>query len=224
MRSIVFFDIGATLIDGPNIQLASRIREALGKNISLDSISKIIFEKNFEEPAPLYHQLIEHSNVKTEKGFDALKKIWNNQIQEAVEIPGATACVQGFKQEGFTVGLISNIWRPYYLAFKRACPEILTLVDQEAIFLSYQQGVRKPNPLLYERAIQHLGISPCQAIMIGDSYEDDIQPALSLSMKAIWILRKPSKEVDSIVQILNQEAPRPDATVKSIAEINPSII
>jgi HAD superfamily hydrolase (TIGR01509 family) len=224
-NKVAFFDIGATLIDGPNLQPATRLREALDlAHISKEQVSKIIFETSFDSPEPLYRRLMEYSQSASGKGFDAFLDLWNNQIQEADEIPGATACVQKFKEAGFTIGLISNIWHPYYLAFKRTCTEILALVSPEAIFLSYEQEMRKPDHALFQRALQRLGVSASQAVMIGDTYHADIQPALELGMKAVWILRRPAKELDDIVRLLNGEAPSPDVTVKSIAELNPSSI
>jgi putative hydrolase of the HAD superfamily len=46
-------------------------------------------------------------------------------------------------------------------------------------------GYRKPHPLLFESALERLGVAPHQAVFVGDSYEDDIVPAAQLGMTAV---------------------------------------
>ena len=60
--------------------------------------------------------------------------------------------------------------------------------------------------------------------MIGDNYETDIYPALSLGMKTIWVLSRPRRELDSIVRILNSKNPKPHLVVTSIEKVGPCTI
>ncbi len=52
----------------------------------------------------------------------------------------------------------------------------------DAVVTSVDVGWRKPHPAIYERAFRDLGISPAQAIYVGDSYEPDYVGSLSLGM------------------------------------------
>ena len=56
--------------------------------------------------------------------------------------------------------------------------------------------------------------------MIGDTYTHDILPALELGMKAVWVLARPDREAEQIIQILNGEFRAPTATVASISEVS----
>ncbi len=47
-------------------------------------------------------------------------------------------------------------------------------------------GVRKPDPQIFQLAIDQLGLKPKDVTIIGDSYDKDIQPAVSLGCQAIW--------------------------------------
>lgn len=47
-------------------------------------------------------------------------------------------------------------------------------------------GVRKPDPQIFQLAIEQLGIPAKEITVIGDSFDKDIQPALSLGCQAIW--------------------------------------
>ncbi len=47
-------------------------------------------------------------------------------------------------------------------------------------------GVRKPDPQIFRMAIELLSLNPKDVTIIGDSYDKDIQPAVSLGCQAIW--------------------------------------
>lgn len=48
-------------------------------------------------------------------------------------------------------------------------------------------GVRKPDPEIFEIAINNLKVNPENTIVVGDSYERDIKPAKMLNCKTIWL-------------------------------------
>lgn len=48
-------------------------------------------------------------------------------------------------------------------------------------------GVSKPDPKIFQIAIDKLGYKPENTTVIGDSFEKDIQPAIKLGCKAIWL-------------------------------------
>lgn len=55
------------------------------------------------------------------------------------------------------------------------------------IVLSEEAGCQKPNPRIYEIALQRNGISAKEAIMIGDSWYSDIQGAQRAGIDQLWI-------------------------------------
>ncbi|MDF2721993.1 MAG: phosphatase-like protein [Paenibacillus sp.] len=57
------------------------------------------------------------------------------------------------------------------------------------IFATTRSSVRKPNPALFQQAIRALGIRPEEAVMIGDSWTNDVAGALGCGMKAVWLNR-----------------------------------
>ncbi len=48
-------------------------------------------------------------------------------------------------------------------------------------------GVRKPNPAIFSLALDALHLSPGETIVVGDSYKNDIAPALSLGITPVWL-------------------------------------
>lgn len=71
-------------------------------------------------------------------------------------------------------------------------------------------GIRKPDPKIFEIALNELGVSPIDAVMIGDSYDNDIKPAKSLGCYTIWINIKgwnnpaDTKDADSIINTIKK--------------------
>ena len=55
------------------------------------------------------------------------------------------------------------------------------------IVLSEEVGCQKPNPRIYEEALRMNGVSAAEAIMIGDSWNSDIQGAINAGIDQIWV-------------------------------------
>ena len=55
------------------------------------------------------------------------------------------------------------------------------------IVLSEEVGCQKPNPRIYEEALRMNGLSAEDVVMIGDSWNSDIQGAINAGIDQIWI-------------------------------------
>ena len=55
------------------------------------------------------------------------------------------------------------------------------------IVLSEEVGCQKPNPRIYEEALRMNGVSAAEAVMIGDSWNSDIQGAINAGIDQIWV-------------------------------------
>ncbi len=56
-----------------------------------------------------------------------------------------------------------------------------------AIKISEEEGVKKPNPIIFERCLEQLGVLPEQAVYIGDHPEKDVVAAQQAGLKGIWV-------------------------------------
>jgi HAD superfamily hydrolase (TIGR01549 family) len=71
-------------------------------------------------------------------------------------------------------------------------------------------GIRKPEPGIFELALNELSVKPNEAVMIGDSYDNDIKPAKSLGCYTIWIVGKgwnnpaDAKDADSMIKSITE--------------------
>lgn len=59
--------------------------------------------------------------------------------------------------------------------------------DYDHIIVSEEAGVKKPDPRIFQLALDHFGLSPEQCIYIGDHPVNDIEGAASVGMSTIWM-------------------------------------
>ena len=55
------------------------------------------------------------------------------------------------------------------------------------IVLSEEVGYQKPNPKIFEEALRLNGLSASEVVMIGDSWNSDIQGAINAGIDQIWV-------------------------------------
>jgi FMN phosphatase YigB (HAD superfamily) len=188
-RRAVFFDIGDTLVRRPEIGPGRRIAAALGLgDDAARAITRLVFREPFASAAALVDRLACELDLASCTGDarTAITSIWQAQEREPIEAAGATACVTAVRATGAHVGVISNIWMPYAAGFRRACPAIVPRID--SWHLSYEQGLVKPDPALFEAALAAAQVPARNAVMVGDSLDKDVVPARALGMRAIWVV------------------------------------
>lgn len=210
------FDIGATLVTGPPVAPNKRIARLLD-GVSEIEVGELIMTRPFDSAESVCAALEERFGPITGEARSGIEQLWRDQESAPVEIEGATQTVLGLKRRGLRIGLLSDIWSPYYAGVERAIPQVVAAAD--AVVLSFRTGKRKPVHTNFHQAAHMLGVEPAAAVMIGDTYRHDLWPALEIGMQTIWVLARPEREVDSIVQILNGQAPAPGVTVNNIREV-----
>ena len=67
--------------------------------------------------------------------------------------------------------------------------ELYEYFTPTAIFISDQIGISKPNPKLYQRACDEVGVQPKETMYVGDHPLQDIDPANALGMVTVHVRR-----------------------------------
>lgn len=81
----------------------------------------------------------------------------------------------------YKIGMLSNVGRGWINDFFSE-HELHDLFDE--VILSNEEGIIKPNPLIFERTAQRLGLLPQECVMIDDRSEN-CRGAEAVGMKAI---------------------------------------
>jgi HAD superfamily hydrolase (TIGR01509 family) len=93
----------------------------------------------------------------------------------------------------YKLGLISNLRIPELgreLLKKYSLEEYF-----DVILISGEENVRKPNPLIFEKALKLLGVKASESVFIGDMLDLDVIGPKNVGMKTIFIKRRPLKNM-----------------------------
>jgi len=100
-----------------------------------------------------------------------------------VPVPGALAVLDGLRARGLRLGLVSNcssevgaLWEgsPFAGRF-------------DAVVLSADAGICKPDVRIYTLALERLGVEPADAVFVGDGHSDELAGAERAGLRAIQL-------------------------------------
>ncbi|MES1246833.1 MAG: HAD family hydrolase [Actinomycetota bacterium] len=100
------------------------------------------------------------------------------------------ALLETLRERGLKLGLVSNAIDPPELLHRDLADFGVADRLDVAVFSS-EVGRRKPDPLIFERALGALGVAPENALMVGDKVAIDIAGAKALGMRtcqALWFV------------------------------------
>lgn len=169
----MFFDMGNTLFDEQRA-FERRLRE-------MARTARQEYEQLYEEAAALYEQ--------HQKGDLALAQrlgIELPQWHKEDEFPyeDAEECLRTLSRK-YRIGIIAN--QSSGTAKRLEKFDLLQYID--LAIASAEEGISKPNPRIFQIALEKSGCVPARAVMIGDRVDNDIIPAKAMGMYTIWLRR-----------------------------------
>ena len=183
-----------------------------------DSVAREIFAGRVGE-APVEITCLERfSRTLTRAGHDGagaaaladrLRKIHMGRIREVTQAPPARVAAMKKIATRYRVGLISN--------FDDAETGHQIVHDTglhglfEAVIISADAGLRKPNPLIFQRILELMRLAPGDVLYVGDTPHDDVRGAKGVGMHSAWI-RRHDRE-------LPEGVPAPDLVIGDLAEL-----
>lgn len=108
-------------------------------------------------------------------------------------LPGAAELLDFLKGKGYLLAVISN--NDGHTEEK--CEEVGIRQYLDFVFDSTRLDLVKPDRRIFEFAADRMGISPSEAIHIGDLYGTDIMGALSAGTDVIWFNRRKIEKFDN---------------------------
>ena len=97
---------------------------------------------------------------------------------------GVAEALEALKEEGHKLVVVTNT--PYHPMVEEKIRREGLSRYFEAIVSSHSTGIRKPCPGIFRVALSILGANPDNALMIGDSFRDDIQGGSRMGLRTIW--------------------------------------
>ena len=110
--------------------------------------------------------------------YDALETLCMRPFAQLCALPAI------LKESGVKVGLVSNSTA----ASTKIRLQELGLSDAFDIVVNPETfGVKKPNPLVFEKTLEVLGVPADRAVMIGDKLDRDVLPAREAGLSAVHV-------------------------------------
>jgi putative hydrolase of the HAD superfamily len=89
---------------------------------------------------------------------------------------------------------------------------ILGIIDRfDALIVSADTAVAKPDAGIFERALTELGVSAASTVHVGDSLRSDVAGAIASGIGAVWLNRENAAR--------GEDDPVPELEVASLAEV-----
>lgn len=99
-----------------------------------------------------------------------------DDVYDVLRRLSSTQLVRGVISAGLTVKQTEKILRLHIYEF----------LSPNAIFITEQIGIGKPNPKLFQRALESLGLEAERTMYVGDHPENDIAPSKQVGMISVW--------------------------------------
>lgn len=220
---ILFLDIGATLVDAAVKGPASRIAAGLGlDDRQRHALRRALMTTDFQAPEEVAAYATASFGAEREQALCVAGEIWSAQEGDASPLPGAAEALARLHAEGWRLGLISNIWRPYFVSVRRHYGTLFdSCIPPRLRLCSFELGMAKPDPAVFAEALIRADVPASEAVMVGDSYRDDIEPAVALGMETVWVLSRPPEEAEALARVDSGTSPRPSQIVPSLDALDP---
>ena len=99
-----------------------------------------------------------------------------DDVYEVLKALADTDLIRGIISAGLTVKQSEKILRLHIYEF----------LSPDAIFVTDQIGISKPNPKLYQRVLSSLELEPSRTMYVGDNPKHDVDPCNELGMITVW--------------------------------------
>lgn len=131
----------------------------------------------------VYQQLVVEFKI-TGLTWEDLLQDYVSQFQNScVPFPNLISMLEKLKNNDLLLGMITNGKGQFQMDNIRALG-----VERyfETILISEWEGMKKPDPRIFEKALEILKVLPSESIFVGDNPEKDVKAAQIVGMKGVW--------------------------------------
>jgi HAD superfamily hydrolase (TIGR01549 family) len=107
-------------------------------------------------------------------------------FRESDLYPDAKPAIAALREHGYRISIVAN--QP-----AERTAELRALgIDPEAMAMSDEIGLWKPDPAFFVRALELMGNPrPADVAYVGDRLDNDVRPSIAAGMRAVWLRRGP---------------------------------
>lgn len=122
----------------------------------------------------------------------------DTKFQELKPFDDVQPFLRALREAGVRTGVVTHGWTGKQ-AEKLIRLGLVPLLDPQAVFISDQVGISKPNPKLYSTALRAMWLEASEVMYVGDNLANDVAPPHSLGMVTVWARRAAREGQDESV-------------------------
>lgn len=220
----VLFDYGHTLTYFPrgmrtHLAAAKNVQRIINKlGVTVDyltiraSIDRYVWgEKRVVSITDEFREILSTLGVSsyTDEDLQKIIKVHSEPFIKHVQIrKGTKPLLKLLQQNKIKLGIVANI---YSEAMNPVLEREKLLHFFTTIIPSVDVRYRKPDPTIFQLALNQLHLQPQEVIMVGDNPTNDIQGAHNLGIQTVRLLRGPNRTKPDIV--------KPDFKIRNISNL-----
>jgi len=128
---------------------------------------------------------------------EMIRMHWQPYVQDARSRRDVENVLRYLKTQGLRLGIVANIW-------SGGMDPALEKPDLQRYFdtavASVDVGFQKPDPQIFQLALDRLKLASDETIMVGDNPTSDIQGAHNLGLSTVRLLRGPNRKTPDVVE------------------------
>ncbi|MEH7180591.1 HAD family hydrolase [Neobacillus vireti] len=189
MMKAVLFDLDGTLLDRDSSvkSYINRQYERLNfRHIPRESYVQRFIEldqRGYVWKDKVYQQMVKEFGI-TEITWEGLLQDYIDEFKNhCVPFPNLIRMLEELKSMNLLLGMITNGRGQFQLDNIRALG-----IEKyfSSILISEWEGIKKPDPVIFKKALEQLNVAAGESIFVGDHPENDVKAAQNVGMMGIW--------------------------------------
>ncbi|MCI0763707.1 HAD family hydrolase [Bacillus sp. TL12] len=131
----------------------------------------------------VYTTLLNEYNITTLTADQLLHDYITEFKNHCIPFPNMHELLQQLQNHNIAIGIITNGFTEFQI--NNLCALQLHTYTN-TILISEAEGIKKPHPAIFERALQQLNVTAKECIYVGDHPENDVIGAENTGITAIW--------------------------------------
>ncbi len=222
MIKAVLFDLDGTLLDrDASVEIFinsqyGRLNKSVGHVLKEQYVSRFIELdcRGYVWKDKVFQQMVSEFNITALTWEQLLQDYVNHFKEHCVPFPSLHKMLTTLANQSIVLGIISNGKEQFQMDNIMA----LGIEDYfETILISEKEGIKKPDPRIFKKALAQLNVSANESLFVGDHPGNDVKPSQALGMLAAWKKDSQWEDVDAdfivhdlveiplVVEILNKK-------------------
>lgn len=142
-------------------------------------------QDGYKEKQTLFSELLDELPWISKPAVQELLQFYGTEyVKNAMLMEHASEVIRHVKQKGYLTGLITNGKTSIQYG---KIDQLGIRIEFDCIVVSEEAGVKKPDPRIFEIALNKLGVMAGECLFVGDHPANDIGGASTAGMHTVWL-------------------------------------